>query len=427
MSPATKRSSLPAGAHSGHPRRRRTGALAVAGVATAALALSACSGASGDGASDAGSVDSIRVVDYYTNEPDTTIYQAVLDACAAEEGVTIEREAIPGPNLISKALQMISSQTLPDILMVDNPDLQQIAETGALVPLSELGVSVEGQIQATIDAATYEGEVFAVQPITNTIVLFYNVDAFDAAGVEPPTTWDELKSVAAELTTGDQYGIAFSAPATYEGSWQFLPFLWNSGGSETDLTSPEAISALQLLQDLVQSGSASESVVNWQQSDVNDQFMAGQAAMMVNGPWNMPLLDENSDVNYDIAQIPAPTADGQLFAPLGGEVWTAPRTGDEARQQVAGKILACINSDENQLELASARQTVPTKIALQDEFVAENPAMEVFSEMVLNGRSRTGLLGTEWPEVATQIYNAMQLALVGGKTPAEAMEQSVNG
>ena len=77
-----------------------------------------------------------------------------------------------------------------------------------------------------------------------------------------PTTWDELKAAAAKLTQGGRYGVAFSAIASYEGTWQFLPFMWSNGGDETDIASPQVAGALQMWVDLVDSGSASRSVRN---------------------------------------------------------------------------------------------------------------------------------------------------------------------
>ena len=62
------------------------------------------------GSSD--SVKSLRVLDYYTNEPDKSIYTKVLNACGEANGVTIQREAVPGDTLIQKVLQQSSSKTL---------------------------------------------------------------------------------------------------------------------------------------------------------------------------------------------------------------------------------------------------------------------------------------------------------------------------
>src|SRR5690606_38732112 len=235
---------------------RHTRILAAATAATALVALSACSGggSAGAGDSDAGT---LTILDHYNNEPDKTLVQESLDARAEEVGVEIERETVPGADLIQTVLQRAQSKTMPDVLMLDNPDVQEIAATGGLTPLSTFDIDTSPFTQSILDAATYEGEVYGLGPAVNTLGLFYNVDVLEEAGIEPPTTWDELKESAAALTEGDQYGVAFSAIADYEGAWQFLPFMWTNGGEETDLYSPENAEALQLWVDLIEAGSAS--------------------------------------------------------------------------------------------------------------------------------------------------------------------------
>jgi multiple sugar transport system substrate-binding protein len=400
-------------------------ALATATALVAAAALAACGGGGGSGSG--GPVTSIRVLDYYNNEPDRTVYTEVLNACGQQAGVTIEREVVPGASLIAKVLQQASSRTLPDVLMIDNPDLQQIAATGALSPVTDFGLSADGYADGIVSASTYEGKVYGLQPVTNTIGLFYNEDMLAQAGVTPPKTWDELKAAAAKLTSGNRYGLAFAAPANYEGTWQFLPFMWSNGGDETNIASPQVAQALQLWVDLVGSGSASRSVVNWTQADVAEQFGAGNAAMMINGPWQFPVLDEVAGLKYGVVPIPVPQADATEVAPLGGETWTLPRTGDDARQKKAAEIVACLNSDANQMDLATKRSTVPTKTALLDSFVAQAPKMAAFTEQVKTARARTGKLGADWPAAATKIYTAVQSAITGGATPDAALRQAQNG
>jgi multiple sugar transport system substrate-binding protein len=395
------------------------------------VALAACGGGGDDdkggGAATSESVKSLRVLDYYANEPDKTVIGNMLDACGKANGVSIQREAVPGDTLIQKVLQQSSSKTLPDVLMLDNPDLQQIAATGALAPLDQFGLSADGYAKGVVDASTYEGKLYGLQPITNTIALFYNKDILDKAGVTPPKTWDELRATAKKLTRGKQYGIAFSAPATFEGTWQFLPFMWSNGGDEKNIATPETAGALQLLVDLVKDGSASKSVVNWGQADVNDQFKAGNAALMINGPWQFPVLNAEKSLNYGVAPTPAPKAGATVVSPLGGETWTVPQTGNKARQQKAAKIVECLNSDDNQLLQATKRQTVPTKTALQGKFVADQPAMATFSELVQTARARTGELGADWPKAATKIYTGEQAALTGQAPPLKALQQAQNG
>ncbi|MCP2031037.1 multiple sugar transport system substrate-binding protein [Okibacterium sp. HSC-33S16] len=405
-------------------KRRLTTLLAIAAITP--LALTAC-GSGGGGAKSGGDPDTLTVLDYYNNEPDKTLIQAAIDKCAEALDVKVKRETVPGKDLIQKVLQRSSSKTLPDVLMLDNPDLQEIAATGGLSPLSDYDIDTSGFAEGILDAATYEDEVYGLAPTVNTLGLFYNEDLLAAAGIQPPTTWDELKTAASALTTGDQYGLAFSAIATYEGSWQFLPFMWTNGGDETELETPEVAEALQLWVDLVDSGASSKSVLNWSQADVKDQFVAGKAAMMINGPWQIPALAESPDVKWGAVQVPVNEIGQTPIAPLGGEVWTVPVTGNDEKQGKAASFVECISSDDNQLELATQRFTVPTKTALADEYVEAVPTMEAFTEQVANARSRTGQLGEEWPEAATVIYTAIQLALTGQASVEDAFAQASAG
>ena len=75
-------------------------ATAVCLAAALPLALGAC-GSSGGGSSSSGGADTIKVVDYYNNEPDKTVFQEVLDSCGADLGVSVERQTIPGGDLIA--------------------------------------------------------------------------------------------------------------------------------------------------------------------------------------------------------------------------------------------------------------------------------------------------------------------------------------
>ncbi|GAB3946196.1 sugar ABC transporter substrate-binding protein [Kribbella albertanoniae] len=401
----------------------------LAGAVALSLALAACGGGNDNGSSgnSGAAVTSLTVLDYYNNDPDKALVQKGLDACGTKLGVSIQRETVPGDTLIQKVLQQASSKTLPDVLMLDNPDVQQIAATGALAPLNDLGLNADGVIQGMVDATSYDGKLYGLAPVTNTIALFYNKDMLAEAGVQPPKTWDELKAAAKKLTKPGRYGIAFNANATYEGSWQFLPAMWTNGGDETDLKTPQVAEALQLWVDLVQSGSASKSVINWTQGDAKDQFVAGKAAMMVNGPWQIPALQESPKVKWDVVTFPLNKPDQTPVAPLGGEAWTVPLNKDQAKQQKAADFVKCLNSDENELAWAKARFTLPTKAALLDQYAKEVPSMKAFAEQVKTARSRTGKLGDKWPDAAKVIYQAIQLALTGKASAQDAFKQASGG
>ena len=221
--------------------------------------------------------------------------------------------------------------------MLDNPDLQQIAATGALAPLDEFGLSADGYAKGVVDASSYRASSMACSPSPTRSGSSTTRTSSTRPASSRPQTWDELRTAARQADLGQAVRHRVRRPANYEGTWQFLPFMWSNGGDEKNIATPQTAAALQLLVDLVTDGSASKSVVNWTQADVSDQFKAGNAAMMINGPWQFPVLNEDTSLHYDVVPIPAPRAGATVIVPLGGETWTVPKSGDTARQQEGGE------------------------------------------------------------------------------------------
>ena len=363
--------------------------------------------------------------DYYVSGGSATVWPQLLNQCASDNNVTIDRQAVPRNELISKVLLAAQQKQLPNLLMIDNPDLQQVAATGALAPLTDYGVDLTGLFQNLIDAGSLNGKVYGIAPGINGMALFYNKDMFDKAGLQPPTNWDEIKTDAAKLTGNGVYGIAFSAPATEEGTWQFEPWLWGAGGDLRHVDSPEAVKALQFWTDLVNSGSASKSVVQWTQGDVNDQFVAGKAAMQQNGVWNLPAIDK-AGIKYGIVPIPKPDG-GAAPGPMGGEVLTIPVNSDQAKLQAAGKVVNCLLSDKNMLAWAKENAYIPSRKSVAEQAAQENPELKPFVEAAPNERSRPGPpanLGPDYSKVSQPVWNAIQAALTGAKTPQAALTEA---
>jgi multiple sugar transport system substrate-binding protein len=363
--------------------------------------------------------------DYQSAEPQYTQWQKILDACAADTGITIDRQAVPRDELITKVLLAAQQKQLPNVLRIDNPDLQEVAATGALVPLTDYGVDLTGIYPNLLDAGSYNGKVYGIAPGINGMAIFYNKDMFTAAGVKVPTNWAELEDAAAKLTKGDVYGFAFSAPATEEGSWQFEPWFWGSGGDLKKLDSPEGVKALQFWGDLVQKGYVSKSVVQWSQGDVNDQFMAGKAAMQQNGCWNLSAL-EKSKINFGVFPIPKPDG-GAAPGPMGGEVLTIPGGKDAATMQAAGKVVNCLLSDEKMLEWATLQAYIPGRISVAQKAAQADPNLQAFVDAAAAERSRPGPpanLGPNYSKVSQPLWTAIQAALTGAKTPQEALTEA---
>ncbi|MCL2514760.1 MAG: sugar ABC transporter substrate-binding protein [Microbacteriaceae bacterium] len=398
--------------------------IAVLAAASAiSLSLAACSSGSSTGA---GGKPTLTIEDYYNADPGMSGFNTTYKECGAKIGANVSPVHVAGAALIQKVLQQVSSKTMPDVLMLDNPDVQQIAATGALSPLSDFGVSApSGDVPSVVKAGTYQGQLYGLAPVINSIALYYNVDMLKAANITPPTTWAELQADAKKLTDPAKgvYGFAMSNINTYEGTWQFLPFFWTNGGDEKNIDTPEAAQALSFDVALQNDGSMSKSSVNWSQQDVNNQFIAGKAAMMINGPWQLPVLNGTKGLNFDSVPIPVRDSSQQVVSPLGGETFNVGNTGDKTKMGLAAKFVQCLNDPATQLKIAAFSGNVPSDEASAATWATTHPQVKSFVETVKTARARTAELGPKWPTAATAIYTAVQLALTGKASPADALKQ----
>ncbi|WP_333731719.1 ABC transporter substrate-binding protein [Streptomyces sp. IBSBF 3010] len=341
-----------------------------------------------------------------------------LARCGKRLGVTIEQQSVPASQVMTKALRMASSKSLPDVLQLDASEMPTFADAGGLIPLKDLGLTTKDIPEGIVNFGSYEGTYYGAARTVNTLALFYNKDTLDKAGLKVPTTWDGMRETAKKLTRGKRYGLALSAGGAEDGVFQFTPFMWSNGGDETKLDSPEVAGALDYWKSLLKDGSLSKSTVNWTQADVNDQFMAGNAAMMINGPWQVETLNSKKGLNWGIAEIPVPKAGDDSVGPLGGGVLTVPNTGDEKREKAAAKIIGCMSGEQEQITYALNSWMVPANEKAAAEWRTKVPELDALADQVATARSRTAKLGARWSSVSLALQSAFQSALTGESSEA---------
>ncbi|MFE6976152.1 ABC transporter substrate-binding protein [Streptomyces sp. NPDC057682] len=336
-----------------------------------------------------------------------------LDRCSKQLGITIEQQSVPASQVMTKALRMASSKSLPDVLQLDASEMPTFAEAGGLIPLKDLGLTTQDIPEGIVNFGSYQGTYYGAARTVNTLALFYNKDTLAKAGLKVPTTWDEMRETAKKLTSGKKYGLALSAGGAEDGVFQFTPFMWSNGGDETKLDSPEVAGALDYWKSLLKDGSLSKSTVNWTQADVNDQFMAGNAAMMINGPWQVETLNSKKGLNWGIAQIPVPKAGDESVGPLGGGVLTVPNTGDSERERTAAKIIGCMSGEQEEITYAINSWMVPANEKAAAVWRTKAPELAALADQVATARSRTAKLGARWSSVSLALQSAFQSALTG--------------
>lgn len=370
-----------------------------------------------------GDPNTLTALDYFADNPLHDQWGSRLSACGRKIGVRIDHQSVPGDQLVSKVLQQASSKTMPDLLMLNNPDVQQIADTGALTPLDRYHVDTKGFYPSILSAGSYQGHVYGLAPVVNALALYYNTAVFDRAGVRPPRTWADLERVSAAVRGPGRYAISFSAADSFEGVAQFLPYFWSNGAHLDRLDSPAGVQALTAWARLVRKGYASRSVLNYTQGDAGDAFADGKAAMTVNGPFAIPDLRARPGLKWSVAPMPTRIAGQAVIPSLGGEVWTVPVTSGD-HQRKAARIVSCLTSPANELAAARAGYAVPSRTAVAAAYAREVPVMTSFVAEVGTARARTSEVGIDYPTVAAALSDAIQAAITGVRSPAAALKRA---
>ena len=369
-------------------------------------------------------VITIRELDYFTSDPSDSVMNDLIESFEkTHPNIKIKRSSVDRDTLSMKIIQQGATHSLPSLLVLDNPSLQQVADADILTPLNKLAnIDKSDYFSSSLSTVTYKDQLYGLPLGNNTLALFYNKKMFKDKNIEPPKTWDDLLTAAKQLTQGSTYGIAFAAPNNEEGTWQFLPFLWSNGGTLSKIDSQNAIGALNFWKELVDKGYASKSVVNWTQSNVEQQFSHGNAAMMVNGLWELPTLDAVKGLDYGVVQLPVPEEGEQPKVPLGGEVITIPKTSPE-KEKAAWTFVEWMQDKERLADVNQQFTYISAYKPAAEDLIKQNPKWKPFYDQFQNGQARTKDLGMNYPVASEAVWTAIQEVLTDKKTAKDALEE----
>src|SRR5699024_3488021 len=257
----------------------------------------------------------------------------------------------------------------------------------------------------------------------NTLSLYYNAEVLDDAGVDPAsvTDWDSLTAALEQVTEADHKGITFAAIGTEEGTFQFLPWFWGAGADLTDLSSPEAVAALELWKGWLDDGYAPNSVINNSQNTTWEEFLTGDFGFAENGTWQ---VNSAAEAPFETGVIELPSRDGGVApAPTGGEFIVAPVQSDTDRYETTRTIIEAMTTPEGFVETATTfAYYIPPTSEGQEQLLEEEPELETWVSAVQSAKGRTGdSLGVDYAKISEQLWTAVQNALSGAADPADAL------
>ena len=320
------------------------------------------------------------------------------------------------------------SGELPDIGMVDSPDMASYISLGVFEDITdqleawgELDQFYPGPLSSCMDS---EGRLYGLPQNSNCLALACNMDLLAAAGYDHmPTNLAEFQEMVAATTDPDDgvYGYAMCAISTEEGTFQLLPWLRSAAGGAgvnvDNLTAESAVNGLKVLGDFVANGYMSKEAMNWTQADAWNQFTAGKAAMAEIGTWHLAMTNEITEgFNYDFCLLP--TGDeGTSTSTIGGENFGVCSGAVDVDACVA--FLEWLCSQEKEGEWAVVAGKIPTRKDSVAEYTYEVDGFNVFVDEMNYAQARGP--HPEWPTISEAIYTACQSVFVDGVDPADAL------
>jgi multiple sugar transport system substrate-binding protein len=349
-----------------------------------------------------------------------TLARVCQDFNSSQGAIEVVTKYIPFADFKKQLSIGAAASELPDIVIIDNPDHASYSAMGIFADITDKLASwpdLKQYFEGPLNSCKLNGKLYGIPFGSNCLSLYYNEDMLKAAGVKPPKTWDELKSAALKTTTGNVHGFGISSVQNEEGTFGFLCFLWGSGNTSFQINNANGIRALSLVRDLVKSGAMPKEVINWTQGDVMNQFISGNLAMMVNGPWQVPTMRQQApNLKWNVVQLPVgakPASD------LGGENFGVVK-GDKVNEAIAFlKFVASPAEMKSYINdfgyIASRKDVAATQFT-------DDPVMKVFAAQMASAKPRGP--HPRWPEISDALSLAMNESITGVATPEAAAAEA---
>lgn len=302
-------------------RTRRT-TLVIAAATVTALATAGCTAGGG---TDEQSITILTAASAGT--PGGDLFQSVIDDFTEDTGIAVNLEfgGEEVPLVFETSVAANQQADLVNINPVANP-LSWI-DNGIVVPVDEY-LAEWGLADRILPAALSEwtrdsdGQVQGFPYEGYQWPVWFNTALFEQAGVDIPTTTDELVDAAAALRAA---GIQPFAIGGNDWSGQKLllqvaqSYLTPDQAKEVFLnggwcTTPEALAGLELFVELRDAGVFIDDAGGLEATSMSAAFNTGEAAMMSAGSWEMAVVEEDMIPNVLFGGFPVPS-DGEYSMP----------------------------------------------------------------------------------------------------------------
>ncbi|ABK71755.1 ABC transporter substrate-binding protein [Mycolicibacterium smegmatis] len=425
-------------------RRRRPAITAITAMSVAAgLVLSGCAGTGGpandeatSGVGDVPTDTSATVRVLMENVPDTDIVQGLVGQFNEKyPDIKVDIETMTFDQMRDRLVSSFqAAQPAYDLIVVDNPWMDDFADAGFLQPLDERIAATtdfrpDDFFPSLTDITDVDGTTYGVPFYNYALGYIYNKDDLAAAGASVPTDLDALVRTSQQLKTADRAGIAMQPQRGYKIFEEWANWLFAAGGSIYDkdgnptLDTEQAARALDAYIETYRTAAPANSLA-WGFDEAFRSVSSGKAASMVGYNWNLPALNDPAGASGERAGqfALAPIPGGK--SALGLWSWAIPA--NSAASDAAWAFISWITSPEIDAERVAKGGAVVRESSLTNEKVLKDGYGEdyyrVVGEILSDAAPLTQGKGGE--EMIQAVGTELNDAAAGNKSVADALRDA---
>ncbi|MCL9665227.1 sugar ABC transporter substrate-binding protein [Curtobacterium albidum] len=365
----------------------RTAIRALAITAAAALTvtgLAACSSGSSGSSGDS------KTLTYWASNQGTSLQNdkevltPVLEKFTKETGIKVDLQVIGWNDLQTKITTAVTSGQGPDVVNIGNTWATSLQATGAFQEFGDSEMQAIGGAdkfgKVALSTGGAPGKTVTSVPLYGLAYgLYYNKQMFQDAGLEAPTTWEDLTADAKKLTSGDKYGFTIAGGSYTENAhFAFITSAQNGGewfdkDGKPTFTDKANVDGIKRYLDLMQS----DKVVNPSNAQYDNgtqavsDFANGKAAMMLTQNNANATITSQGMTADQFGVVPFPTtADGKDIAsfPAGINLSVFKNT---KNKDGALKFVKYMTSEDTQATLDKPYAALPVLASAADSVTDE--------------------------------------------------------
>lgn len=160
--------------------------------------------------------------------------------------------------------------------------------------------------------------IYGIPMESGLIGVYYNKDLFQKAGIQEfPEKWSDFKEAIKKLKASGVVPIAIGCQTTYMGGhlhdqifykWLGTESAKKLGNREKKWTDPDVVQTLSFIKELIEIGAFDENAAGLTDNIAMTQFQQGEAGMVITGPWNIGLFENEEETpvskSIEVAKFP---------------------------------------------------------------------------------------------------------------------------